>query len=239
MENGLGQPPNLFNGATNNRTDERTPAALHHAIPPHTPAPSQAHFLYLPHTYSTPYMFPPAHANQNFGVPPLRQPSMETQEPKVPSLLDSLYENIGSATPLQGDLRAHDHYYIDDNGVRTSPRSPSKSKSIARDGMTSPTPAKAQGGTGRGRGRGRGIRNRGRGRGSHSGANARKAGNSDTEIEALPEEEKKAAELVLPKKRLYWNAEMTEKLVQYLVAPEQWEKVPMQLKSICTEVSSV
>lgn len=77
---------------------------------------------------------------------------------------------------------------------------------------------------------------KGGGRGSRSGANARKGGDSDEEILKLGDTDRKAADLVTPKKRMAWDAEKTMKVVQYLTTPERWSKVTLNLKQYCTAV---
>lgn len=122
-------------------------------------------------------------------------------------------------------LHAEGNHFINDNGHRTSPR---KSK-----GKATPTPratktgAKAKTGP-----------EKPKGRGSRSGKHARAAGTSDNEILALPEEEKKAAKIILPNPRSRrWSLEEKVILVEFIVSPENWGKVKTNLVELCKKVS--
>lgn len=72
-----------------------------------------------------------------------------------------------------------------------------------------------------------------KGKGARSGKNARSGGHSDTEINALDEKSKKAADIVAPAR---WDDASALKLIEFITAPERWDKVTTSLNKICQDV---
>lgn len=188
-------------------TQESLPYAIHHPLGSSTPSQHQ-----IQHT-------PVVHH-------PIPEPMHAPSTPHRHSVI--------AQEDLPG-LHEQGNFFVDGNGVRTSPRKKDRhgTQAAIKSPLTTPakatTPVNSQVAL-RGGGKGRG------GRGSRSGANARKGGVSDDEIQKLGKTEKKAAEIVMPKKRMVWDTEKTMQVVEYIILPERWGRMTVNLKQYCTEV---
>ena len=189
------------------------PGATPHPVPntpTSTPAvqmPPHLATLYPPH-YVHHYGYPYSHA-QLYG----NHSIVYNQPQQHPNVVNSPPASVATDVPVHGE------------GRRVSPRKNKYQESMAEPGSPSTRKQRAKGG-----------QTRGKGRGARSGGNVRTGGASDTEISRLSEKEKKAAEIVVPKGRMRWTDETTMKVVQYLTAPERWEKISLNLAQYCTKV---
>ena len=52
----------------------------------------------------------------------------------------------------------------------------------------------------------------------------------------LSEKEKKAAQIVQPQPRRRWSDEEKKLIVDYLVLPENWSRIRMNVMGLCVEV---
>lgn len=232
--------------------------APHIQIPAVTPPPS-----HIPQAQGFPIYTAIDPYGRRFTLPVTQHP--QVLQPMSSLASDAESQSSGLSThpdtphqQLPTSLREHGHFFMNSSGQRTSPRKKDKkdtpvvqanvAQSDTETGLpllelstettdAGKTPRKVpetkQGA------RTAQTRGRGGGRGSRSGANARKGGGSDEEIKALPDQAKKEAELVLPKKRISWDQDMTMKLVEFLVTPERWEKITLNLRPYCTTVRSL
>ena len=76
-----------------------------------------------------------------------------------------------------------------------------------------------------------------KGKGSRSKKHARLAGASDQEISSMSGKDKKQAQIVVPTRIRRWSEEEKALVVDYIVKVENWDRVKMNLKDLCVEVS--
>lgn len=153
----------------------------------------------------------------------------------VPSLLDFAGAPKPVATdditlPLPPGLQQHSEgvFFIDNKGHRTSPRRAErmvKDRSVSQGAKESKASKTVKP-----------VSDKPKGKGSRSGKNARKAGNSDEEIAILSDNEKKAAQIVVPVTRRRWTEAEKEVIVDFIVKPENWARVTLNLKDLCVKV---